>query len=170
MMDKRTSLRQVSFTGQGFAVVHHIFSVCNRTVPPFIATLRATNRLTSKVHPPVATPLLADDDTPPAFDNYSESDAGSSMTEVPDTEGPLIGAIPSGSASSHSADMDGIDSTITVRPTSFWPTGTAPTFLVDPIDPNSFAPARIQRAKRLVFGSVTERDVQVATFSPSKSE
>ena len=87
----------------------------NRTVPPFIVALRETSRSTSKVQLPAATASPATNDTPPAFDTDSDSDAASSMTDVPEPDGVLHREVPSGSASSHAGDMDGIESAITVR-------------------------------------------------------
>ena len=69
MSDKRTPLRQIHFTGQGFAVVHHRLTTYNCTIPPFVAELRA-KKTTNPVASPVPTDLtIVADDVPPAFDN-----------------------------------------------------------------------------------------------------
>ena len=86
MLDKRTPLRQIQSTGLKFAVMHHRLGVYNRTVPPFIAALRATIQSGSKVQAPATFPLPADEDSPAAYDNDSDSDDNSSMDDVPDPD------------------------------------------------------------------------------------
>ena len=145
-------------------------SVYNRTVPPFIVALSETRRSTSKVKPPAANPLPAADDTPCTFDNDSDSDASSSMADVPDPYGALHREVLSGSASNHSGDMDGSESAIKVSPNSVWSTGLAPVFRSDQLTPTrSPPPENINRVKCLIFSYISERDVQVATLYPSQS-
>ena len=115
MLGKRTPLRQIQFTGQGFAVVHHRLGAYNRTVPPFIAALRATIQSDSKVQSPATYPLPTDGITPPAYDNDSDSDDHSSMDDVPDPDNAPTILSSSGSDSGHSGDMDDAESAITVR-------------------------------------------------------
>ena len=92
MLDKRTPLRRIHFTGQGFAVVHHRLTTYKRTIPPFIAELRA-KKTTNPVASPVPTdsPIVADD-VPPAFDNESESSSSDGMADESSSDGePHVG-------------------------------------------------------------------------------
>ncbi|CAI5737713.1 unnamed protein product [Peronospora destructor] len=66
--------------------------------------------------------------------------------------------------------MDGIESAITVSPKSIWTTGKAPKFPVDAINHDAFAPDRITRAKRLIFGPIVESETEVIQFPPSQLE
>ncbi|RQM18516.1 hypothetical protein DD237_008403 [Peronospora effusa] len=94
MLDKRTPLRQIQFTGQGFAVVHHRLSAYNRTIPPFIAAMHAKKNPTpaAPTAPVVAT--VDADGIRPAWDNASESSGSESMADISGSEGePHIGAV-----------------------------------------------------------------------------
>ena len=115
MLDKRIPLRQIQITGQGFAVVHHRLGAHNRTVPPFIAALRATIHTDSKVQVPATYPLPTDEFTPPVYDNDSDSDDNISVDDVPDPDNAPNRMGSSGSDSSHPGDMDDVESAITVH-------------------------------------------------------
>ncbi|UIZ28542.1 hypothetical protein KXD40_009205 [Peronospora effusa] len=170
MLDKRTPLRQIQFTGQGFAVVHHRLSAYNRTIPPFIAAMHAKKNPTpaAPTAPVVAT--VDADDIPPAWDNASESSGSESMADISGSEGEPHSGDHSESDSSLLATMDGIESAITVRPKSIWVTGKAPKFPVGAVNNDALTPDRITRAKRLIFGTIAEPEAEVTQFPPSQVE
>ncbi|CAI5737715.1 unnamed protein product [Peronospora destructor] len=87
MLDKRTPLRQIQFTGQGFVLVHRRLSAYNHTIPPFIAALHAKkNPVPATSTPPTVSPVVADD-VPPAFDNKSESSDSDGMADESGSKG-----------------------------------------------------------------------------------
>ena len=115
MSDKRTPLRQIHFTGQGFAVVHHRLTTYNCTIPPFVAELRA-KKTTNPVASPVPTDLtIVADDVPPAFDNEIESSGSDGMADESSSDGESHSGDHSDSDISHGDTMDEIESAITVR-------------------------------------------------------
>ena len=145
MLNKRSPLRQIQFTGEGFAVVHHRLTAYNRTIPPFIAEIRAKktkNPVASLV--PTDSPIVADD-VPRAFDNESEPSGSDGMADESISVGEPLSGDQSDSDINHGDTMDGIKSAITVRPKSIWVTGKAPQFPIDAIGNDAFASDRILR-------------------------
>ena len=68
-------------------MVHHRLTAYNRTIPPFIAKLRAT-KTTNPVASPVPTdsPIVADD-VPLALDNECESSGSDGMADESSSDG-----------------------------------------------------------------------------------
>ena len=133
ILDRRTPPRQIQFTGQGFAVVHHRMSAYNRTIPPYIAALRAKNKpVVPTSTRPTVSPVVADN-TPPAFDNESDSSDSDAMADDSDPEGEPHSGDQSDSDISYGDTKDGIESVVTFRPKSIWVAGKAPKFPVDAI-------------------------------------
>ncbi|KAI9990780.1 hypothetical protein PInf_018349 [Phytophthora infestans] len=168
MLDKRTPLRQIQFTGQGYSVVHHRNRAYNSVIPPFIKVLCEKGRQT-RLSKPVSPASEADDtgSIPPAFDNSSDTSEGAAIVDDSASEG-----------ESHSGDhsdeesctMDGIEAAVVARPKSVWPHETVPTFLVGSIQATDFTPARIKRAKTMVFGTIADPAVDLQRLPPSQQE
>ena len=96
-------------------MVHHRLTAYNRTIPPFIAELRA-----KKTKNPVASPipndsLIVADNVPPAFDNEIESSGSDGMADESSSDGESHSGDHLDSDISHGDTMDGIESAITVR-------------------------------------------------------
>ncbi|EEY58984.1 uncharacterized protein PITG_12004 [Phytophthora infestans T30-4] len=168
MLDKRTPLRQIQFTGQGYSVVHHRNRAYNSVIPPFIKVLCEKGRQT-RLSKPVSPASEADDtgSIPPAFDNSSDTSEGAAIVDDSASEG-----------ESHSGDhsdeesctMDGIEAAVVARPKSVWPHETVPTFPVGSIQATDFTPARIKRAKTMVFGTIADPAVDLQRLPPSQQE
>jgi hypothetical protein len=171
MVDKNTPLRQIQFTGQGYAVVHHRLQVFNRTIPPFIKDLRAKHRSTPAPKP--KTPSAMSDTAesiPPVFDIESDASSAPARSEHSDSESEPHRGDLSDSESSHRSDMDGIEMAIVARPSSVWHNGKAPLFPVGPTSNEDKAPARIKRAKLLIFGEIATPTAEMQMLPPSQQE
>ncbi|KAL7680672.1 hypothetical protein Plhal304r1_c064g0152251 [Plasmopara halstedii] len=76
MLEKRTPLRQIQFTGQGNSVVHHRKCPFSSVIPPFIKEKREKGKQ--------APSCLNANDTasiPPAFDAQSDTSDRSPMAD-----------------------------------------------------------------------------------------
>ncbi|KAF4034853.1 hypothetical protein GN244_ATG13139 [Phytophthora infestans] len=159
MLDKRTPLRQIQITGQGYSVVHHQNRAYNSVIPPFIKELREKGR---QARQPKPVPPASDaDDTgsvPPAFDNASDTSEGAAMVDDPDSEGEPHSGYQSGGESSQRST---IPSAVVARPKSVWLHETVPTFPVGSIQATDFTPARIKRGKNMVFGTIADPEVDL---------
>ena len=112
-------------------MVHHWLSAYNRIVPPFIAALRAKDRTPPEEKITPASPPSVADDIPPAWNNLCES-GGHSEDLGPDSESHSGGSF--GPGSGQSTSMEVIESALTIRLITLWPTGKAPKFPVGAID------------------------------------
>ncbi|KAI9916735.1 hypothetical protein PsorP6_016960 [Peronosclerospora sorghi] len=91
MVDPRTPLRNIQFTGQGFTVVHHRLNAYNQHVPPFIKEIKERQsaakdikdkKTASKDENAVMAASDSDDNngsTPPAFEECSYSSDNADM-------------------------------------------------------------------------------------------
>ena len=114
MLNKRTPLRQIQFSGQGYSVVHHRISAYNRVIPPFIKDLRSKTKTRQPNSTPPVTVADTEDSTPPDFDNLSDSSDSDAMEEDTASEKvPLSGT--SSDEESSSEDIDETESLIKVR-------------------------------------------------------
>ncbi|OWY95241.1 hypothetical protein PHMEG_00034803, partial [Phytophthora megakarya] len=198
MVSKNKPLRQIQFLGHGYTVVHHRTRAYNQVVPPFIKEMRKNAKQARKPNSDSTretqdgSPTANDDDTdpsrsdasltieddarsvPPAYDDQSDSGNSSdnaAMASDTASEGEPHSGDQSDSESSQRSEMEGLESnSIVVRPKSIWPAGQAPIFPVGPNQESDFAPARILRAKRLVFGTIAEPASDLRCLPPSQKE
>ncbi|KAI9910666.1 hypothetical protein PsorP6_010167 [Peronosclerospora sorghi] len=246
MVDQRTPLRQIQFTGQGFTVVHHRISAYNQHVPPFIQEIKekqnaakekqnaakgkqnaakdkqnAAKKSSLKQATPSSAPLAKDqegnitpaedahsdvsenavmaasdseDNTgsiPPAYDDRSDTSDNAEMIthDSDDKEGSIPPAYDDRSDTSddavmvaesasdsepHSGDQSESDSSLTNNDEKNGDDSCQdddePNFPVDPIHSGDFAPARIRRAKRMVFGAIADPKVYLQPLPPSQKE
>ena len=114
-------------------MVHHRLTAYDRTIPPFIAELRA-KKTTNPVASPVPTdsPIVADD-VPLAFHNEIELSCSDGMADESSSDGEPHSGDQSDSDISYGDTKDGIESVVTFRPKSIWVAGKAPKFPVDAI-------------------------------------
>ncbi|EGZ04874.1 hypothetical protein PHYSODRAFT_320278 [Phytophthora sojae] len=172
MIDKRTPLRQIQFLGQGYSVVHHRRREYNRVIPPFIKELRAKHRKPAEPQPDPPSPDADDTaSTPPAFDDQSDTSENAAMADASDSDFEPHSGDESESDSSQSGSMDGIEVAIEVRRKAIWPSGNPPPkFPVAPTKSSDFAPDRVLRAKRLIFGEAANPAKEWRSLPPSQKD
>ncbi|KAF4138708.1 hypothetical protein GN958_ATG12103 [Phytophthora infestans] len=170
MLNKRTPLRQIKFT-QGYSVVHHRNRAYNSIIPPFIKELREKGRQARQLKPDPPSPDLDDTGSiPPAFDNDSDTSDSAAMVDDSASESEPHSGDHSDEESSQRGTMDGIESAVMARPKSVWPHSQVPNFPVGSIQATDFTPARIKRAKSLVFGTIADPEVVLQRLPPSQKE
>ncbi|KAE9281969.1 hypothetical protein PF008_g27754 [Phytophthora fragariae] len=171
MIDKRTPLRQIQFLGQGYSVVHHRRREFNRVIPSFIKELRDKHKKTAEPQPDPPSPDAEDTaSTPPAYDDQSDTSENAAMADASDSDFEPHSGDESESDSSHDGSMDGIEVAIEVRRKAIWPSGKPPQFPVAPTKSSDFTPARVMRAKRLIFGEVADPAKEWSSLPPSQKE
>ncbi|KAE9039498.1 hypothetical protein PR003_g8013 [Phytophthora rubi] len=169
MIDKRTPLRPIQFLGQGYSVVHHRRREFNRVIPPFIKELRDKHKKTAEPQPDPPSQGAEDTaSTPPAYDDQSDTSEDAAMADASDSDFEPHSGDESESDSSHDGSMDGIEVAIEVRRKAIWPSGKPPQFPVASTKSSDFTPARVMRAKRLIFGEVADPPRNGAVFLPPK--
>ncbi|KAI9990431.1 hypothetical protein PInf_021402 [Phytophthora infestans] len=156
---------------QGYSVVHHRNRAYNSIIPPFIKELREKGRQARQPKPDPPSP--DSDDTgsiPPAFDNDSDTSDSAAMVDDSASESEPHSGDHSDEESSQRGTMDGIESAVMARPKSVWPHSQVPNFPVGSIQATDFTPARIKRAKSLVFGTIADPEVVLQRLPPSQKE
>ncbi|ETN04261.1 hypothetical protein PPTG_23662 [Phytophthora nicotianae INRA-310] len=169
MLNKRTQLRQIQFTGQGYSVVHHRNRAYNSVTPPFIKELREKGRQARQPKPAPPSPDSEDTGSiPPAFDAKSDTSDSEAMVNDSASEGEPHSGDQSDGETCQRSTMDGIESAVVADPKSVWPHEKVPNFPVGSTQSTDFTPARIKRAKCMVLGTIADPEVDLRRLPPSQ--
>lgn len=173
MLAPTTPLREIKFGDHGYAVVNHRVRAFNHGIPPFLKAMREKRK-------PIPPSSGSADRTIQKASLKSDVDASAEAESTPmeTSDAEYAPSEPNGSEGSESAGSAGsamesvedADSGIRIHRSTIWPSDEdPPKFPAGSLKRTDREPARILRAKQLVFGTVHTAKVEMRELPPSQT-